>query len=33
MSRANAYLDRHPGVCLCAIAALWLLVQMLDGAP
>lgn len=29
----TAYLDRHPGACLCAAAALYLIVLMLDGAP
>ena len=28
-----AYLDRHTGLCACAIAALYLIVLMLDGAP
>ncbi len=29
----TAYLDRHPGACLCILAALYLIVLMLDGAP
>lgn len=33
MSRVNAYLDRHIGQCACAIAALYVIVLMLDGAP